>query len=614
MNTTWSSATQSLLDAAVTTGVLTRGAVLLSARLCRISGEDDPAVILAGALAVTATEGGSVAVDLRAAHSLLPAELITITDTLASPDTWVLRVRSSPVTTGSQPAFALEGALFYLVQYHRLEGQVADGLAARILDAGQTIASEILLTTVEGGDLETRLDRYFPGDTWQDQRAAARHALTSEISILTGGPGSGKTTTVSRLLALLLEQQPGIHIDLAAPTGKAAARMAEAIELSLFNAPADDVPEQVRSQLLEMRATTLHRLLGLRPDDPHAGRGTDRPLPSDVVIVDETSMVPMSIFARLLRALRPDARLILVGDADQLQSVEAGNLLADIDAGLSATTLAGSVVNRLTSSRRFAGEITTLAAAIREADPDAVLGTLVPTPAEADRTPPPTPVAHTWRGTPDDVGPRVLPAFTDLLDAITSQGASIDSAELAELLGRQRILCAHREGPSGAIWWNQHITRLLAERTSLTWHLGHHIGQPVVVTQNDLTLGVYNGDSGVVLSKQGIATVRILHGERPHDVPLARMGHLLAGYASTVHRAQGSQAESITVILPDSSSSLLTRELLYTAVTRAVRDVMVVGEPATIVTAVERRSIRTSGLAQRLTSALDQGSVTAPVQ
>ena len=329
------------------------------------------------------------------------------------------------------------------------------------------------------------------------------------MTVLAGGPGTGKTTTVARLLALLTDQPgPAPRIALAAPTGKAAARLAEAVRTAAAELSAED-----QRRLGELTASTLHRLLGWLPESRTRFRhDAQNHLPHDVIIVDEMSMVSLTMMARLLEATRPDARLILVGDPDQLSSVEAGAVLADIargpgrgDAelatrlaalGLTGDEPAGPVrgVVQLTHTWRFGGAIDELARAIRAADADSVIAVL-------------------RSGSPDVVFAEVdleqpRPAGLDAMATeVRRAGGRLRDAALRgdvgaalEALDQHRVLCAHRRGPYGVTRWSAEIEHWLAEALPGYGEDGEwYLGRPLLVSANDYELGLFNGDTGVVV-------------------------------------------------------------------------------------------------------------------
>ena len=342
-------------------GAIDAADVHVAQRICALGEEQEPLVALAVALAVRAVRGGSVCVDLTtvAEESLLPdLPWPTI-------EAWRDALSATPLTRVSAGDATvlrlLDDRLLYLDRYWREEEQVCADLLARPVPAALTPGAQALL--------ESGLDRVFPAKGYDEQRAAARIALAQGTTVLTGGPGTGKTTTVAALLALLVEQaeapgRPALRIALAAPTGKAAARLQQAVEDEVAR-----LPESDRVRLTGLRAVTLHRLLGSRPDTSARFRHhRDNRLPHDVVVVDETSMVSLTMMARLLEAVRPDSRLILVGDPDQLASVEAGAVLSDLVEGLGDRV--DLSVAALRTSHRYGESIRALAEAVRTGDAD----------------------------------------------------------------------------------------------------------------------------------------------------------------------------------------------------------------------------------------------------
>ena len=530
-------------------------------RLTTLGKESDATVALAVALAVRALRGGSVCVDLRAI-----AEQVGMPELpWPSPAEWLQTVRASPLAAAQ--VLRVYGDLLYLDRYWREEQQVCDDVL--------TLLSSPLTGSVTG------VERLFPAG-WEEQRAAAEVALAQRLTVLTGGPGTGKTTTVARLLAAIAEQAelagaPAPRVALAAPTGKAAARLAEAVTLEV-----SQLAEADRRRLAGLRATTLHRLLGSRPDTSSRFRHhRDNRLPHDVIVVDETSMVSLTMMARLLEAVRPDARLIFVGDPDQLASVDAGAVLADLVDGLGS---AGVV--ELRTSHRFGETIGALAQAIREGDDDAALEQLR---AGGD--------AIAWLDTDNPSDALRAPLVARAVEL--RQAALLGDAGAAlGILDSHRLLCAHRHGPFGVAQWNRHVERWLADKTGQPTWSQFYVGQPLLVTANDYGLGVYNGDTGVVVAAPD--------GLRAHIGALrfapSRLGEVETMFAMTIHKSQGSQADEVTVLMPPEDSRLLTRELFYTAVTRARTRVHVVGTESSVRAAIGRRATRASGLSRRLSA------------
>ncbi|NVN49458.1 exodeoxyribonuclease V subunit alpha [Mycolicibacterium hippocampi] len=536
-------------------------------RLTALAGEPDETVALAVAVAVRALRGGSVCVDLRSvAEQVGRPEL-----PWPAPDDWLAAVTDSPMVVKT-PVLRLFGDLLYLDRYWLEEQQVCDDVLA------------LLASTLRG--TVPSLDRLFPAG-WEEQRSAAEVALTQSLTVLTGGPGTGKTTTVARLLALLAEQaslagQPPLRIALAAPTGKAAARLLEAVQLEV-----DALDPVDRDRLPELTSSTLHRLLRSLPGNSSRFRHhRENRLPHDVIVVDETSMVSLTLMARLLEAVRPDSRLLLVGDADQLASVEAGAVLADLVDGLGGRDDVRIV--SLQTSHRFGESIGALATAIRDGDDDRVIELLAAGGEHIE-----------WLDT-DEPGEQLRTVL--LPHALRLREAAVrgDGAAGLAALGEHRLLCAHRRGLFGVQHWNRQIERWLTDSTGEPIWTDWYAGRPVLVTANDYGLGLYNGDTGVtVVRGTGLCAV-VGSGAGPVEFATGRLSDVDTMHAMTIHKSQGSQADEITVLLPQEESRLLTRELFYTAVTRAKHRVRVVGSEPAIREAISRRVVRASGLARRL--------------
>jgi exodeoxyribonuclease V alpha subunit len=444
--------------------------------------------------------------------------------------------------------------------------------------------------------LAAALDEYFPDAGAADQRQAAELACRRWTSVITGGPGTGKTTTIARLLGVLLslEGQRPLRVALAAPTGKAAARMTESLR------EATEVvgfPGAFADRIRAAEASTLHRLLGWRSESSTRFRhDRSNPLPYDLVVVDETSMVSLTLMARLLEAMRPGARLVLVGDADQLASVEAGAVLGDLVRGWRS-----GPVRTLGRTHRFGKNIAELAEAINAGDDDEVVAIL-----RQGRDP----------AAPEDgsvawvQGAELDPVLRDQGVRLWEAGRAGDGVTANEVFESHRLLCAHRDGPAGASWWNRHVERLVMAALGQDWLEEWYPGRPFIVNANDRGVRLWNGDTGVVClpapgqRTDGPRTLGVLGtgGGGVRALPTTRLADITTAHAMTVHRSQGSQFDAVTVLLPEPDSRILTRELLYTAVTRARSTVRVVGTEEAVRAAVTRRARRATGLERRLTS------------
>jgi exodeoxyribonuclease V alpha subunit len=551
-------------------GVLELSDVHVAGRICELGNEADEMVALAVALLVRALRSGSVCVDLST------VALAVGTEDVPWPEfaDWLAAVRASRLL-GDPPVLHLDGErLLYLDRYWREEKQVCDDLLALLAPR----------PTVEMPASE----RFFPAG-YEEQRQAAEIAVSQAVTVLTGGPGTGKTTTVARLLALLAEQvelagSSRPRIALAAPTGKAAARLQEAVTIEVAKLDGAD-----QTRLGELQAMTLHRLLGKQPRSSSRFRHhRGNRLPHGVIVVDETSMVSLTLMARLLEAVRPDARLILVGDADQLASVEAGAVLADLVDGLSARD--DVRVAALRTVHRFGKPIGALADAIRVGDAERALGLLRSGDEHIEFVEADDPSEH--------LRSIVVPHALRLREAALLGAAD----EALATLDEHRLLCAHRHGPHGVQHWNRQVEKWLSDEAGQPPWSQWYAGRPLIVTANDYGLRVYNGDTGVVVAGADGLRAVISGASGPLDFATSRLSDVDTMHALTIHKSQGSQAEEVTVVLPQEGSPLLTRELFYTAVTRAKGKVRVVGSDAAVRAAIGRRAVRASGLAQRLQS------------
>lgn len=579
------------------TGALSWGDVHVAQKVAHLFGETDQRVLLALALTVRALRAGSTCLELAAIDQVrfdtdeesvgVPAEL------LPESDAWFTAIALSPLVTvgadgGGDRPLRLVGRLLYLERYWQEESVVAAELVARFGRAPEPVQ----LAALAAARVELLGD-----NSDLDQAAAALVPALTGVTVIAGGPGTGKTHTLARLLGVLWRTLPKAPlVALAAPTGKAAVRMQEALADAVTELPADLV-----GAIEKLEATTIHRLLGWVPDSRNRFvHGRTNPLPHDVVVVDEASMVNVTLMARLLEALRPQARLILVGDPDQLAPVEAGAVLADIveaaappsgeltrilaELGVPAS---GPVV-RLRHNYRSVQSIAELAAAVLSGDADLALA-LATAGASGVR----------FAASVED---------TDLRERVTASGVAMITAarqgrveDALDLLEEHRLLCAHRRGPFGVTLWSRQVEEWLADAMdgfdpTLTWYAG----RPLLVTQNSPDLGLYNGDTGVVVNHDGLLRAHFARGRRVHTVSPFLLEGVQTIHAMTVHKAQGSQFDRVTVVLPAPDSPLLTQELLYTAITRARQQVTLIGSEESLRRAVRQRARRASGLRDRL--------------
>ena len=564
--------------------------VQLAGHLCqlgRLNGDRELLALLA--LASAQVRQGDVCLPLRGQEQIRVLGLGRAVGRLAESG-----LVASPDEPGEARPLVLDRSGLYLARYHAWEQRIIQAISRRLTAPDRC---------VDEAALREGLGRLFPGPagTPDWQRVAAVLALLRPLCVISGGPGTGKTWTVARILGLLRGQPGGeaLRIGLAAPTGKAAGRLRESITAA-DEALAGVLPEPV----------TLHRLLGMRPGRVHAGFDGDRPLPLDVLVVDEVSMVDMPMLARLLAALPGSARLILLGDHHQLASVQAGRVMADLcgpgGAGFSPAmtqrieSLSGDRVGavaglppmadhlvELVESRRFAQEqgIGRLARAIRAGDDEAALATLA---RERD-------VGLLGNG-PGTLQ-RVLREW--MLPSVEAALASGDPAEALATLERVGVLCALREGPQGVHWINNRVEQLLGV-AGQAWYPGRRL----MITANEPRLGLYNGDIGMVLpGPDGRLRVFFPDAGVPGGIRSFLPGRLPPHetvFAMTIHKSQGSEFERVILVLPDTDATLLTRELLYTGVTRARRIVNLCAGEEVLRMAIGRVVQRNSGLHDRL--------------
>ena len=508
---------------------------------------------------------------------------------------WLESLAASPAVragsaSGRRPLVLDARGRLYLERLWTAERQVERGVRALARPLGSGTAPDPEL-------LDAALDRFFPhGAPSERPRAAARAAALHRLCLVTGGPGTGKTTTVAGIIALLVAlglAAPG-RVALAAPTGKAAARLQESVRQRGAELAAM-VPALAE---FAAEASTLHRLL--------AGLGrAGGELSVDALVVDEGSMVDLSLMGRILATLPEGARLILLGDASQLASVAPGAVFADLcgaDEG-PGSPLRRCVV-RLDHNWRFdeAGGVGRLAAGIVRGDAGAALAALED-PEEADTE---------LRPLAGEAGfARIAGAFAEeqaapLVRAMRDGSIGEDgSAPESGPFRRFQVLCAHRSGPFGSERFNALVERWLRARGLAPAEDEFYPGRPLIVTRNDPRTGLSNGDTGVVvLDARGRRRARFPElrdeGGRPRLVSPARLPAHESYFALTVHRAQGSEYDEVAVVPGPAASRVATRELLYTAVTRARRRVVVHGTAQSVAAALGRRTDRRSGLRDAL--------------
>jgi len=599
----------------------------LADALHRLDPQTDPQVLAGAALSSLAVSAGHAAFDPSRPHLLLGA-----IDELPDAEHWIAALRSSPwvsepaphdIAAPSRP-LVLENGLLYLRRYREYERRLAAGL--------QRIAAQVP-AAVDLAMLAPLFSALFPDARAGDRQArAAALALLQSLLLVTGGPGTGKTTTIARLLSLLIAgaRQTGVaspRIALAAPTGRAAERMAESLRVATAQLRALPGIDAASCDALPTQARTLHRLLGTMPGSPRFRHHADNPLPFDVVVVDEASMVDLPLMCKLVEAIAAGARLVLLGDRDQLPSVEAGDVLAaitdaagggealpagvarklapllgtttidseaDVDGGAAASPLAGHRVQLLRGYRQSAAlDLAPLAAAAREGDADAALALLRGDALDG---------VHFHEDLLDPLSGAARESLFDAWRGIVRSTDAIDPAAALAQAARVRLLTALREGPQGANGLNARIEEALAG----THRDSYFHGRLLLVTENSYRHGLFNGDIGICLRQaDGGGTVAWFAGgnEGVRGFHPAALPAHSGAFAMTVHKAQGSEFDAVWLLLPREDARSLSRELVYTALTRARSSLHVCAREAVLRAALARHAARVSGLSRRLAEA-----------
>jgi len=608
----------------------------LAQSLRRLRPDTPDAVLVGAALASLAVSDGHAGLDPTQPQRLIEADV-----DWPAPDAWLAQLQASPwvEVPGADDAVAgdaplvLENGLLYLRRYREYERRLAHGL--------QRIAAHAL-PGADPGTLATLFAQLFPQarDGIDHQARAAAVALRHPLVLVTGGPGTGKTTTIARLLVLLAAQavqadQPLPRVALAAPTGRAAERMAESLRLAVQRLRLVGIAPAL-CDAMPSTGTTLHRLLGVIPDSPRFRHHADNPLPYDVVVVDEASMIDLPLMTKLVEAVADGTRLVLLGDPDQLPSVEAGDVLSAIlrasgdglgtqadDAQALHALLAPAALQPLAPPRRFAGrrvqlqrgyrqtdalDLAPLAHAVRDGNSATALallraGTLAGVQFHEDQS---DPLQHHreqllghWRGLGEAADP----------------GVALANA------GRIRLLTAVREGPQGARGLNARIEALLAGVPRPGMAPGYFHGRLLLITENSYRHRLFNGDIGICLIDRHGSVTAWFPRETPDQPRGFHPGALPAhesAFAMTVHKAQGSEFDEVWLQLPRRDNRVLSRELIYTGMTRARQALHVLGSAEVLEAALARHASRLSGVAARLQgtqgNAVADAVVTAPAQ
>lgn len=528
------------------------------------------------------------------------------------------RVVGTATAPENLPLVLDDAGRLYLHRYFDYERR----LARRLME----LAASPMKNIADAAALRDRLNALFAGNAmrlgqrvdWQ--KIATALAMLRKLVIISGGPGTGKTTTVVNLLACLLGQDPDCRIKLVAPTGKAATRMRDAIR-----ARSRHLPSEIAARLPD-EAFTIHRLLGVAAGSDAFRHHAGNPLPIDVLVVDEASMLDLALATRLLDAVPDDARVILLGDKDQLAAVEAGAVFSEIcaDPSMSDETrervaqLAGIASKRIvpalpvertplrdsvvwfSDNYRFASDsgIGRLAALVNAGNSAQAVtwlredtGASVTLIEDGGRVPQATTMARAQKG------------YVVLCDAMRSRTGL---AEIFTAFGRFRVLCAEREGARGVAGMNEALSRWF--RATLEHPLDRgsrspwYPGRPVMVLRNDYVLKLFNGDVGIVLPDDaGNLMVQFPDADGTfRAIAPARLPEHDTAFATTVHKAQGSEFDEVLLVLPSKASRVVTRELIYTGVTRARNSVVIASDTEVLAQSVDARTSRHSGLIERM--------------
>lgn len=573
-----------------------------------VAGEESEVMLAAALLSKDAGEGHvCLPLSRLVPDEQMPAALQSCFVLLGESVDWQAVLLRSPAVSGAetQTPMILTGERLYLNRLWRNELTVARFFS-------ETNAP----LPCDEAQLRQTLDGLFSsGEAIDWQKVAAAVALTRRISVISGGPGTGKTTTVAKLLAALIQLsgEQKCRIRLAAPTGKAAARLTESLGGALQKLPLTEA----QLALFPNEASTLHRLLGAQPGSQRLRYHAGNPLHLDVLVVDEASMIDLTMMSRLIDALPPHARVIFLGDRDQLASVEAGAVLGDICtyASFGYTTARAQELARLTGcalepdnspvagalrdslcllqkSYRFGSDsgIGQLAAAVNRGDRRSTRGVFDGTFTDIEKKS--LQSTEEYQAMLDDA----LQGYQYFLTCVQQQNTP---EQVIAAFGEYQLLCALREGPFGVSGLNDRLEQLLAQKRKINRlpHSRWYEGRPVMISRNDSALGLFNGDIGIALDRgQGLRVWFMMPEGSVKSVQPSRLPEHDTAWAMTVHKSQGSEFNHAALILPTQLSPVITRELIYTAITRARQRLSLYTDERVLVQAIAARTERRSGL------------------
>lgn len=582
----------------------------------RIAGSGDPDIFLAAALVSNAAGNGDVCLDLESfARIVIPEESEKSKPVVCPPlDIWLEKLGRVDVVgrPGDYRPLVLDGKnRLYLYRYWNYEKRLSDSVKQRAADD---------IEGIDIGLLQNSLEKLFPDNKEEGvnlQKIAALTSVFKRFCVISGGPGTGKTTTIGKILALLAEVEPGrkLKIYLSAPTGKAAAKLSESIRSTRVSI---NCSETVKSMMPE-NAYTIHRMLKTIPGSPDFYHNAGNQLPADVVVVDEASMVDLALLAKLVEAVPARARLILVGDKDQLASVEAGSVMGDIcnrgdlagcsgksyqvangGTGITAghklsdkPVLRDSIIV-LQKNYRFpeSGGIGSLSRAVNSGEADTFFDILR---KNADEK-----IIWEEIKTRNELNcsleKKIVEGYRNYLD-IDDPAAALDS------FGRFKILCAVNKGPFGVDAVNILSETVLAKKRLIDPSVRWYRGRPVLIRGNNYGLGLFNGDIGIITGGKDEEDLYAYFREESGSVRKLAPGVLPdhdTAYAMTVHKSQGSEFENIVLVLPEKDYPVMTRELIYTGLTRTTGKIAILGTENVLRNAISRKTERASGLRDAL--------------
>lgn len=561
----------------------------LGRSLCALAGETSEQVSLAIALLSRHVAAGHVCLplaELAKPELLLGAEHPELGTAWPPLGPWIAALKASRLCDardGSSPLILDRAERLYFRRHFSSEQGLATLLRTR---AARAVAAD-------EKRVAARLAHHF-GDTDPEdlQRRAAELATRRALCVISGGPGTGKTSTVVKILAVVIEEALASgavapRIALSAPTGKAAVRLQSAV---LKEKQRLECAPEVLAAIPET-ASTIHRLLAQTVQRDRSEVSVQPELlPVDVLLVDEASMVNLELMAQLLAALPEQARVIMLGDRDQLASVEAGAVLGDICA-VPHAKVAHCIV-QLTRSYRYGADsgIGQLARAVQAGDAEGALAVL-----DDPRYPDVSlrEVAGPVLDPAGELARAVISGYRPYLAAL----AQDQPAEALRRFDGFRVLCAHRQGERGVVGLNREIARLLAREDLIAFSEGEFIGRPIMITENDYRTQLWNGDVGVIASERGTRMAYFLgvDGE-PRRLGLGRLPPHESGFALSVHKSQGSEVDVVALVLPSEPSRILSRELVYTALTRAKKSLEIYGSRQVLKAAIQQAVSRNTGL------------------